>query len=167
MEQWLIKNHGFRTVVSELSKKASGKCLMASSMKSVHECINYKAVGNFTTIYYKRDEEPKPKLRKLEVVNQLANNSRHHCKCERLTVSKTFRFRTLLNIQVAQKKVKIAFENADLSSRVELILSKIKYANKVVLNSHKEFLVFLSFKEKKMTDYFKIKCSRIKKKSSS
>nr|GEX27388.1 ribonuclease H-like domain-containing protein [Tanacetum cinerariifolium] len=33
-------------------------------------------------------------------------------------------------IQVAQKKVKIAFENADSSSRVELIPSKIKYANK-------------------------------------
>nr|GFB19270.1 ribonuclease H-like domain-containing protein [Tanacetum cinerariifolium] len=35
-------------------------------------------------------------------------------------------------IQVAQKKVKIAFENADSSSRVELIPSKIKYANKGV-----------------------------------
>nr|GEY60978.1 hypothetical protein [Tanacetum cinerariifolium] len=34
-------------------------------------------------------------------------------------------------IQVAQKKVKIAFENADSSSRVELIPSKIKYANKM------------------------------------
>nr|GEX05054.1 retrovirus-related Pol polyprotein from transposon TNT 1-94 [Tanacetum cinerariifolium] len=33
-------------------------------------------------------------------------------------------------IQVAQKKVKIAFENADSSSRVELIPSKIKYAIK-------------------------------------
>nr|GEW26209.1 ribonuclease H-like domain-containing protein [Tanacetum cinerariifolium] len=33
-------------------------------------------------------------------------------------------------IQVAQKKVKIAFENADSSSRVKLIPSKIKYANK-------------------------------------
>nr|GFA72985.1 UBN2 domain-containing protein [Tanacetum cinerariifolium] len=33
-------------------------------------------------------------------------------------------------IQVAQKKVKIAFENADSSSRVELIPSKIKYSNK-------------------------------------
>nr|GEV09512.1 reverse transcriptase domain-containing protein [Tanacetum cinerariifolium] len=33
-------------------------------------------------------------------------------------------------IQVAQKKAKIAFENADSSSRVELIPSKIKYANK-------------------------------------
>nr|GEX17116.1 hypothetical protein [Tanacetum cinerariifolium] len=33
-------------------------------------------------------------------------------------------------IQVAQKKVKQAFENADSSSRVELIPSKIKYANK-------------------------------------
>nr|GEW11113.1 hypothetical protein [Tanacetum cinerariifolium] len=52
--------------------------------------------------------------------------------------------------QVAQKKIKIAFENADLSSRVELIPSKIKYANKVVLNFHKEFLVFLSLTEKEM-----------------
>nr|GEY80038.1 hypothetical protein [Tanacetum cinerariifolium] len=59
------------------------------------------------------------------------------------------RFRTrLLKIQVAQKKVKIAFENADLSSRVELIPSKIKYANKVVLNFHKEFSVFSSFSRK-------------------
>nr|GEV77588.1 putative reverse transcriptase domain-containing protein [Tanacetum cinerariifolium] len=33
-------------------------------------------------------------------------------------------------LKVAQKKVKIAFENADSSSRVELIPSKIKYANK-------------------------------------
>nr|GEW68908.1 reverse transcriptase domain-containing protein [Tanacetum cinerariifolium]GEZ22864.1 reverse transcriptase domain-containing protein [Tanacetum cinerariifolium] len=41
------------------------------------------------------------------------------------------RFHTrLIKIQVAQKKVKIAFENADSSSRVELIPSKIKYANK-------------------------------------
>nr|GEU59489.1 retrovirus-related Pol polyprotein from transposon TNT 1-94 [Tanacetum cinerariifolium] len=72
-----------------------------------------------------------------------------------------------IKIQVAQKKVKIAFENADLSSRVELIPSKIKYANKVVLNFHKEFSVFLSFKEKEMTDYFRITCSSIKKKSSS
>nr|GEY20482.1 sister chromatid cohesion protein PDS5-like isoform X1 [Tanacetum cinerariifolium] len=51
-------------------------------------------------------------------------------------------------IQVAQKKVKIAFENADSSSRVELIPSKTKYANKVVLNFHKEFSVFLSFTRK-------------------
>nr|GEV84550.1 retrovirus-related Pol polyprotein from transposon TNT 1-94 [Tanacetum cinerariifolium] len=70
-------------------------------------------------------------------------------------------------IQVAQKKVKIAFENADSSSRVELIPSKIKYANKVILNFHKEFSVFSSFKKKEMTDYFRIACSRIKKKSSS
>nr|GEY67226.1 retrotransposon protein, putative, unclassified [Tanacetum cinerariifolium] len=33
-------------------------------------------------------------------------------------------------IQVAQKKVKIAFENVDSSSRVKLIPSNIKYANK-------------------------------------
>nr|GEV51430.1 hypothetical protein [Tanacetum cinerariifolium] len=51
-------------------------------------------------------------------------------------------------IQVAQKKVKKSFENADSSSRVELIASKIKYANKVVLNFRKEFSVFSSFKEK-------------------
>nr|GEY58796.1 zinc finger, CCHC-type [Tanacetum cinerariifolium] len=37
----------------------------------------------------------------------------------------------IVKIQVAQKKVKIAFENADLSSRVELIPSKIKYAIKI------------------------------------
>nr|GFA78213.1 hypothetical protein [Tanacetum cinerariifolium] len=54
----------------------------------------------------------------------------------------------LLKIQVAQKKVKIAFENADSSSRVELIPSKIKYANKVVLNFHKEFSVFSSLSRK-------------------
>nr|GEX87320.1 hypothetical protein [Tanacetum cinerariifolium] len=42
-------------------------------------------------------------------------------------------------IQVAQKKVKIAFENADSSSRVELIPSKIKYAITVVLSFHNEF----------------------------
>nr|GEV01699.1 MAK10-like protein [Tanacetum cinerariifolium] len=52
------------------------------------------------------------------------------------------------------KKVKIAIENADLSSRVELIPSKIKYANKVVLKFHKEFSVFSSFKEREMTGYF-------------
>nr|GEW28944.1 retrovirus-related Pol polyprotein from transposon TNT 1-94 [Tanacetum cinerariifolium] len=51
-------------------------------------------------------------------------------------------------IQVAQKKVMIAFENADSSSRVELIPSKIKYANKVVLNFHKEFSVFSSLLRK-------------------
>nr|GEX25088.1 hypothetical protein [Tanacetum cinerariifolium] len=73
----------------------------------------------------------------------------------------------LIKIQVAQKKVKIAFENADSSSRVELIPSKIKMCYKVVLNFHKEFSVFLSFKEKEMTNYFRIKCSSIKKKKSS
>nr|GEZ14015.1 hypothetical protein [Tanacetum cinerariifolium] len=51
-------------------------------------------------------------------------------------------------IQVAQKKVKIAFENADSSSKVELIPSKIEYANKVILNFHKEFLVFSSLSRK-------------------
>nr|GEX95751.1 serine/threonine/dual specificity protein kinase, catalytic domain-containing protein [Tanacetum cinerariifolium] len=56
--------------------------------------------------------------------------------------AKIFDFR----IQVAQKKVKIAFENADSSLRVELIPSKVKYANKVVVNFHKEFSVFSSFK---------------------
>nr|GEX24990.1 hypothetical protein [Tanacetum cinerariifolium] len=50
--------------------------------------------------------------------------------------------------QVAQKKVKIDFENADLSSRVELIPSKIKYANKVILNFHREFSVFSSLTRK-------------------
>nr|GFA06146.1 hypothetical protein [Tanacetum cinerariifolium] len=65
------------------------------------------------------------------------------------------RFRTrLIKIQVSQKKVKIAFENADSSLRVELIPSKIKYANKVVLNFHKEFSVFSSFKEREMTGYY-------------
>nr|GEZ97207.1 ribonuclease H-like domain-containing protein [Tanacetum cinerariifolium] len=77
-----------------------------------------------------------------------------------------FRIR-LLKIQVAQKKVKIDFENADSSSRVELIPSKIKYANKVVLNFHKEFSVFSSFKEKEMMDYVRIKYSNKRKKSSS
>nr|GEW34691.1 hypothetical protein [Tanacetum cinerariifolium] len=82
--------------------------------------------------------------------------------------SSRIKFRTrLLKIQVAQKKFKKAFENADSSLRVELIPSKIKNTNKVVLNFHKEFLVFSSCMKKKMTDYFKIKCSIIKKKSSS
>nr|GEV35526.1 hypothetical protein [Tanacetum cinerariifolium] len=54
----------------------------------------------------------------------------------------------LLKIQVAQKKVKKAFENADSSSRVELIPSKIKYANKVELIFHKEFSVFSSLSKK-------------------
>nr|GEU55677.1 retrovirus-related Pol polyprotein from transposon TNT 1-94 [Tanacetum cinerariifolium] len=63
--------------------------------------------------------------------------------------------------------VKIAFENADSSSRVALIPSKIKYSNKVVLNFHKEFLAFSSFKRKGMIDYFRITSSRIRKKSSS
>nr|GEX52779.1 hypothetical protein [Tanacetum cinerariifolium] len=52
-------------------------------------------------------------------------------------------------IQVAQKKVKIAFENTDSSSSVELIPSKIKYAKKVFLNFHKEFSVFSSFMKRK------------------
>nr|GFA33356.1 RNA-directed DNA polymerase, eukaryota [Tanacetum cinerariifolium] len=51
-------------------------------------------------------------------------------------------------IQVAQKKFKKAFENADSSSRVELIPSKIKYAIKVVLSFHKEFSVFSSLSRK-------------------
>nr|GEV35868.1 retrovirus-related Pol polyprotein from transposon TNT 1-94 [Tanacetum cinerariifolium] len=72
-----------------------------------------------------------------------------------------------IDIQVAQKKVKIAFENVDSSSRVKLIPSKIKYADKVVLNFHKEFLAFSSFKRKEMTDYFRITCLIIRKKSSS
>nr|GEV27325.1 hypothetical protein [Tanacetum cinerariifolium] len=38
----------------------------------------------------------------------------------------------LIKIQVAQKKVKIAFENVDSNSRFDLIPSKIKYANKEV-----------------------------------
>nr|GEY06994.1 uncharacterized mitochondrial protein AtMg00810-like [Tanacetum cinerariifolium] len=63
--------------------------------------------------------------------------------------SSRLKFRTsLLKIQVAQKKVKIAFENVDLSSRVELITSNIKNANKVVLNFHKGFSVFSSFSKK-------------------
>nr|GFA54758.1 hypothetical protein [Tanacetum cinerariifolium] len=45
--------------------------------------------------------------------------------------------------------VKIAFENANSSSRVELIPSRIKYANKVDLNFHKEFSVFSRFKGKR------------------
>nr|GEX85231.1 retrovirus-related Pol polyprotein from transposon TNT 1-94 [Tanacetum cinerariifolium] len=86
-------------------------------------------------------------------------------KCLKSTFN--FKFKDMLKIQVAKKKVKIAFENADSSSRVELIPSKIKYANKVVLNFHKEFLAFSSFKRKGMTDYFRITCSSIRKKSSS
>nr|GEZ31998.1 hypothetical protein [Tanacetum cinerariifolium] len=39
----------------------------------------------------------------------------------------------VVKIQVAQKKVKIAFENVDSSLRVELIPSKIKYANKTFI----------------------------------
>nr|GEZ12693.1 hypothetical protein [Tanacetum cinerariifolium] len=54
----------------------------------------------------------------------------------------------LLKIQVAQKKVKISFENADSSSRIELIPSKIKYAIKVVLSFHNEFSVFSSLSRK-------------------
>nr|GEV44631.1 hypothetical protein [Tanacetum cinerariifolium] len=45
-------------------------------------------------------------------------------------------------------RLKIAFENADSSSRVELIPSKIKYAIKVVLSFHNEFSVFLSLSRK-------------------
>nr|GEW30709.1 retrovirus-related Pol polyprotein from transposon TNT 1-94 [Tanacetum cinerariifolium] len=51
-------------------------------------------------------------------------------------------------IQVAQKKIKIAFANADSSLRVELIPSKIKYAIKVVLSFHNEFSVFSSLSRK-------------------
>nr|GEV92843.1 hypothetical protein [Tanacetum cinerariifolium] len=50
--------------------------------------------------------------------------------------------------QVAQKKVKKSFENADSCSRVELIPSKNKYPIKVVLSFHKEFLVFSSLSRK-------------------
>nr|GEW46715.1 retrovirus-related Pol polyprotein from transposon TNT 1-94 [Tanacetum cinerariifolium] len=50
--------------------------------------------------------------------------------------------------KVAQKKFKKAFENADSSSRVELIPSKIKYAIKVVLSFHKKFSVFSSLSRK-------------------
>nr|GEZ30279.1 hypothetical protein [Tanacetum cinerariifolium] len=52
------------------------------------------------------------------------------------------------SIQVAQKKVKKAFENVDSSSRVELIPSKINYDIKVVLSFHKEFSVFSSLSRK-------------------
>nr|GFA62672.1 retrovirus-related Pol polyprotein from transposon TNT 1-94 [Tanacetum cinerariifolium] len=45
-----------------------------------------------------------------------------------------------LKIQVAQKKVKKAFENADSSSRVELIPSKIKYANKEGIDFEESFV---------------------------
>nr|GEU87489.1 hypothetical protein [Tanacetum cinerariifolium] len=40
------------------------------------------------------------------------------------------------------------FKNADSSSRVELIPSRIKYAIKVVLSFHNEFSVFLSLSRK-------------------
>nr|GFA50532.1 hypothetical protein [Tanacetum cinerariifolium] len=46
------------------------------------------------------------------------------------------------------QEVKIDFENADSSSRVELIPLKIKYVIKVVLNFHKEFSVFSSLSRK-------------------
>nr|GFA03737.1 hypothetical protein [Tanacetum cinerariifolium]GFB24206.1 hypothetical protein [Tanacetum cinerariifolium] len=63
--------------------------------------------------------------------------------------SSRLKFRSrLLKIQVAQKKVKKAFENADSSSKVELIPSKIKYAIKVVLSFHNEFSVFSSLARK-------------------
>nr|GEV31903.1 hypothetical protein [Tanacetum cinerariifolium] len=73
----------------------------------------------------------------------------------------------LLKIQVAQKKVKKAFENADSSSRVELIPSKIKYANKVVLSFHKEFSMFSSLSRKEIDGLLQDQVFKIKKKSSS
>nr|GEV88734.1 integrase, catalytic region, zinc finger, CCHC-type, peptidase aspartic, catalytic [Tanacetum cinerariifolium] len=53
-----------------------------------------------------------------------------------------FRFKLL------KRSSKIAFENADSSSRVELIPSKIKYAIKAVLSFHNEFSVFSSISRK-------------------
>nr|GEV96350.1 hypothetical protein [Tanacetum cinerariifolium] len=65
---------------------------------------------------------------------------------------------TIIVIQVAQKKVKIAFENADSSSRVELIPSKIKYAIKVVLSFYKEFLMFSSLSRKENDGLLQDQC---------
>nr|GEU79563.1 hypothetical protein [Tanacetum cinerariifolium] len=62
--------------------------------------------------------------------------------------SSSFADEKISEIQVAQKKVKIAFENADSSLRVELLPSKIKYDIKVVLSFHNEFLVFSSLSRK-------------------
>nr|GEZ38546.1 retrovirus-related Pol polyprotein from transposon TNT 1-94 [Tanacetum cinerariifolium] len=45
-------------------------------------------------------------------------------------------------IQVAQKNVKKAFENADSSLRVELVPSKIKYANKIQVAQKKVKIAF-------------------------
>nr|GEV18066.1 putative reverse transcriptase domain-containing protein [Tanacetum cinerariifolium] len=57
----------------------------------------------------------------------ISKEIRHLMKLERVAWK-----RNEGEIQVAQKKVKKAFENADSSLRVELIPSKIKYANKLV-----------------------------------
>nr|GEU90219.1 hypothetical protein [Tanacetum cinerariifolium] len=54
----------------------------------------------------------------------------------------------LEEFKLLKRRLKIAFENADSSSRVELIPSKIKYAIKVVLNFHNEFSVFSSLSRK-------------------
>nr|GEU87773.1 hypothetical protein [Tanacetum cinerariifolium] len=70
------------------------------------------------------------------------------CHLDRKSTSGSVQFLGDKLIQVAQKKVKMAFENVDSSLRVQLIPSKIKYANKVILNFHKEFSVFSSFNEK-------------------
>nr|GEU85133.1 hypothetical protein [Tanacetum cinerariifolium] len=79
-------------------------------------------------------------------------NPVQHTRTKHIDVRYKFKVKefvqNLLKIQVAQKKFKIAFENADSSSRVELMPSKIKYANKVVLNFHKEFSVFSSLSRK-------------------
>nr|GEU52051.1 hypothetical protein [Tanacetum cinerariifolium] len=60
-----------------------------------------------------------------------------HTRTKHIDVSSSLRTKISYKIdkdQVAQKKVKIAFENADSSLRVELIPSKFKYAYKAVLN---------------------------------
>nr|GEY48786.1 hypothetical protein [Tanacetum cinerariifolium] len=95
--------------------------------------------------------------------NHKGETKKRRCK----NIGGSFSQKDKAPIQVAQKKVKIAFKNADSSSRVELIPSKIKYPNKAVLNFHKEFLALSSFKRKGMTYYFRITCSSIRKKSSS
>nr|GEW64317.1 uncharacterized mitochondrial protein AtMg00810-like [Tanacetum cinerariifolium] len=88
-------------------------------------------------------------LDKLELVDQLLRAyykpflCKSNCSSSRLKISYK-----IVKIQVAQKKFKKAFENVDSSLRIELIPSKIKYAIKVILSFHEEFLVFSSLSRK-------------------
>nr|GEW00909.1 hypothetical protein [Tanacetum cinerariifolium] len=65
----------------------------------------------------------------------------------------------LLKIQVAQKKVKMAFENVDSTSRFELTPSKIKYANKIQVAQKK---VKMAFENVDSTSRFELTPSKIK-----